>query len=156
VIGTVSTPEKAEVAQAVGADEVITYDDFVAKVRDLTGGCGVAAVYDGVGAATFDGSLASLRPRGTLVAYGTASGPTPALEIPRLTAGGSLYVTRPSIAHYTASAEELRGRAEEVFTWVAGKELQVTLGGRYPLEEARTAQEALESRSSAGKLLLMT
>jgi NADPH2:quinone reductase len=154
VIGTVSTPEKAEVARTAGADEVITYDELAAKVRDLTAGAGVAAVYDGVGAATFDGSLASLRPRGTLLVYGTASGPTPALEIPRLNTGGSLYVTRPSIAHYTASTDELRDRAEEVFRWVAGKELQVTIGARYPLEEARTAQHALESRSTTGKLLL--
>jgi NADPH2:quinone reductase len=155
VIGTVSTPEKADVARAAGADEVITYDDFAAKVRDLTGGAGVAAVYDGVGGATFDGSLASLRPRGTLLVYGTASGPTPPLDFPRLNAGGSLYVTRPSVVHYTASTEELRGRAEEVFTWVAGKELQVTIGAQYPLGEARTAQEALESRKTMGKLLLL-
>lgn len=152
VIGTVSSPEKAEVACA---DEVITYDDFATKVRDLTGGAGVAAVYDGVGAATFDGSIASLRPRGTLLVYGTASGPTPPLEIPRLNAGGSLYVTRPSVAHYTATTSELRRRAEEVFAWVASKELRVTIGRQFPLAEARTAQEALESRATTGKLLLL-
>ena len=155
VIGTVSTLGKAGAARASGAEEVITYDDFAARVRDLTGGEGVAAVYDGVGAATFYGSLASLRPRGTLLVYGTASGPTPPLDIPLLNTGGSLYVTRPSIGHYTASAEELRDRAAKVLAWVAGKELHVTVGGRYPLAEAEAAQEALESRRTTGKLLLL-
>jgi NADPH2:quinone reductase len=155
VIGTVSSEAKADAARAAGADEVITYDDFAAKVRRLTDGEGVAAVYDGVGRTTFDGSLASLRPRGTLLVYGTASGPTPALEIPRLNSGGSLYVTRPSLVHYTAAAAELRGRAEEVLGWVAGKELRVSIGGTYGFGDARQAQDDLESRQTTGKLLLL-
>jgi NADPH2:quinone reductase len=155
VIGTVSSEEKAQAARAAGADDVITYDGFADQVHALTGGEGVAAVYDGVGATTFDGSLASLRPRGILLVYGTASGPTPPLEIPRLNAGGSLYVTRPSIAHYTASTTELRARAEEVLGWVARKNLRVSIGGRYPLGEARQAQDALESRRTTGKLILL-
>lgn len=95
------------------------YDNFAEQVRAWTDGTGVAAVYDGVGATTFDGSLASLRTRGTLALYGTASGPTPPLEIPRLNAGGSLYVTRPSVVHYTATAAELRNGTNDLFAWLA-------------------------------------
>ena len=110
VIGTVSTEQKAEVARAAGAEEVLRYEEVPGRVRQLTGGNGVAAVYDGVGGATFDASLASLRPRGVLAVYGTSSGPTPPLEIPRLNSGGSLYVTRPTVVHYTATRDELRAR----------------------------------------------
>ena len=155
VIGTVSTDAKAEAARAAGADRVISYDDFAEEVRKLTAGVGVAAVYDGVGAATFDGSLASLRPRGTLLIYGTASGPTPPLEIPRLNSGGSLYVTRPSVVHYTATTEELRRRTDEVFGWIASGQLTITIGGRYPKSEVREAFTALESRHTTGKLVLV-
>jgi NADPH2:quinone reductase len=155
VIGTVSTPEKAEAAREAGADEVLRYDEVPDRVRELTDGRGVAVVYDGVGAATFEGSLASLRPRGMLVVYGTASGPTPPLEIPRLNSGGSLYVTRPTVVHYTASREELRARTDEVFGWVAGGQLRVSVGGRFPLPDARLAHEALESRRTTGKLVLV-
>jgi NADPH2:quinone reductase len=115
----VSTEAKAQAARAAGADDTLLYDDFAQQVRQLTGGVGLAAVYDGVGALTFEGSLASLRPRGVLVVYGTANGPTPPLEIPRLNTGGSLYVTRPSVVHYTATVEELRGRTEDLFSWLA-------------------------------------
>jgi NADPH2:quinone reductase len=155
VIGTVSTEAKAEAARAAGADETLLYDDFAAQVRRLTGGAGVAAVYDGVGASTFEGSLASLRPRGVLVVYGTASGPTPPLEIPRLNTGGSLYVTRPSVVHYTATAEELRGRTRALFNWIARGEVQVHIGGRFPVAQVREAFTALESRQTTGKLLLV-
>ncbi len=154
VIGTASSAEKADVARQAGADEVLHYDEVPDRVRELTGGQGVAAVYDGVGAATFDASLASLRPRGFLVVYGTASGPTPPLEIPRLNSGGSLYVTRPTVVHYTASREELLARTDEVFDWVADGRLQVSIGGRFSLADARNAQEALEARRTTGKLLL--
>jgi NADPH:quinone reductase len=119
VIGTVSTEQKAEVARAAGAEEVLRYEEVPGRVKQLTGGEGVAAVYDGVGGATFDASLASLRARGVLVVYGTSSGPTPPLEIPRLNSGGSLYVTRPTVVHYTATREELRARTDELFGWVA-------------------------------------
>jgi NADPH2:quinone reductase len=154
VIATTSTPEKAASARVAGADEVVGYDDFAAKVREATDGVGVAAVYDGIGAATFDGSLASLRPRGVLVVYGAASGPTPPLEIPRLNSGGSLYVTRPSIAHYTATTNELRQRAGEVFDWVAGGNLTVHVGGTYPISQAAEAYRELEARNTTGKILL--
>jgi NADPH:quinone reductase len=155
VIGTVSTEAKAEAARAAGADDTLLYDDFAARVRRLTGGAGVAAVYDGVGASTFEGSLASLRPRGVLVVYGTASGPTPPLEIPRLNTGGSLYVTRPSVVHHTATAEELRGRTHDLFNWLARGEVQVHIGGRFPVAQVREAFTALESRQTTGKLLLV-
>jgi NADPH2:quinone reductase len=155
VIGTVSTEAKAEAARAAGAEHVLSYDDFAEEARKLTDGVGVAAVYDGVGAATFDGSLASLRPRGTLLIYGTASGPTPPLEIPRLNSGGSLYVTRPSVVHYTATTEELRRRTDEVFGWIDSGQLTVTIGGRYPKSEVRDAFTALESRRTTGKLVLV-
>jgi NADPH2:quinone reductase len=156
VIGTVSTETKAEAARAAGAEHVLMYDDFAEQARQLTDGAGVAAVYDGVGATTFDGSLAALRTRGTLLIYGTASGPTPPLEIPRLNSGGSLYVTRPSIAHYATSTEELRRRTDEVFSWIARGELTVTIGGRYPKSDVVQAFTALESRQTTGKLVLLS
>jgi NADPH:quinone reductase len=155
VIGTVSTPEKAAAARDAGADEVLQYEEVPDRVRALTDGRGVAVVYDGVGAATFEGSLASLRPRGVFVVYGTASGPTPPLEIPRLNSGGSLYVTRPTVVHYTATREELRARTDEVFGWVAGGQLRVSVGGRFALADARQAHEALESRRTTGKLVVV-
>ena len=155
VIGTVSTEAKAQAARAAGADDTLLYEDFAQQVRQLTGGVGVAAVYDGVGALTFEGSLASLRPRGMLVVYGTASGPTPPLEIPRLNTGGSLYVTRPTVVHYTATVEELRGRTEDLFSWLARGGLQVHIGGRFPVAQVREAFSALESRQTTGKLLLI-
>jgi NADPH2:quinone reductase len=155
VIGTVSTDAKAEVARAAGADETLLYDDFAAQVRALTGDTGVAVVYDGVGATTFDGSLASLRPRGVLVIYGTASGPPPSLDIPRLNTGGSLYVTRPSVAHYAATADELRGRTGQLFTWLTDGRLRPNIGGPYPANRVRDAFAALESRQTTGKVLLI-
>ena len=154
VIGTVSTEQKAEVARAAGAEEVLRYEEVPVRVRQLTDGNGVAVVYDGVGGATFDASLASLRPRGVLVVYGTSSGPTPPLEIPRLNSGGSLYVTRPTVVHYTATREELRARTDELFGWVASGQLRVSIGGRYPLADAARAHQDLESRRTTGKLLL--
>jgi NADPH:quinone reductase len=155
VIGTVSTEAKAAAARAAGADNVISYDNFADEVRDLTDGHGVAVVYDGVGAATLEGSLAALRTRGILVVYGTASGPTPPLEIPRLNSGGSLYVTRPSVVHYTATTEELRRRTNDIFGWVAKGDLTVNIGGRYPITQVGEAFTALEARRTTGKLLLV-
>lgn len=155
VIGTVSTEAKAEAARAAGADHVISYDNFADQIRDLTDGHGVAVVYDGVGATTFEGSLAALRTRGTLVVYGTASGPTPPLEIPRLNSGGSLYVTRPSVAHYTATTDELRRRTNDIFGWMAKRDLTVNIGGRYPITQVSDAFAALEARRTTGKLLLV-
>jgi NADPH:quinone reductase len=155
VVGTVSTEAKVETARAAGADHVISYEDFSARVRELTQGQGVAAVYDGVGASTFDGSLAALRTRGILAIFGTASGPTPPLEIPRLNSGGSLYVTRPSVVHYTATTQELRRRAQEVFDWVGNGQLKVNIGGRYVVTQIVDAFVELEARRTTGKLLVV-
>jgi NADPH2:quinone reductase len=153
VIATTSSEEKAALARGAGADETIDYEGFADRVRELTGGRGVAAAYDAVGATTFDGSLAALRPRGVLVLYGAASGPVPPFELERLGAD-SLYVTRPRLPSYTATREELEARAGEVLGWVAGGKLNVRIGGRYALAEARRAHEDLEARRTTGKLLL--
>ena len=154
VIATTSGGEKAELARGAGAADVIGYDGFAERVRELTGGEGVAAVYDGVGQATFDGSLAALRPRGTMVLFGAASGPVPPFDPMRLEHGGSLFVTRPGLKHYTARREELLARSQDVLGRVADGSLDVRIGGRYPLEQARAAQEDLASRKTTGKLLL--
>ncbi|MCP2170251.1 quinone oxidoreductase family protein [Goodfellowiella coeruleoviolacea] len=157
VIGTVSTEEKERLARQAGADEVIRYTevDFTEQVRRLTDGQGVAVVYDGVGRTTFDGSLASLRPRGTLVLFGASSGPVPPVDPQRLNAGGSLFLTRPTLAHYAADRAELDWRAKELFDAVADGSLSVRVGGRYPLSEARRAHEDLEGRRTTGKLVLL-
>jgi NADPH:quinone reductase len=155
VIATTSTDEKAQLAREAGASEVIGYEGFAERVRELTDGAGVDVVYDGVGAATFDESLASLRPRGELVLFGAASGPVPPVDPMRLEDGGSLYLTRPGIRHYTATSEELRSRAATVFDWIAAGKLEVRIGGRYPLEDARRAHEDLEGRRTTGKLILI-
>ncbi|MFV2173409.1 quinone oxidoreductase [Actinomadura sp. LOL_016] len=155
VIGTASTPEKAELARGAGADAVLGYDGFADRVRELTGGEGVVAVYDGVGAPTFDGSLASLRRRGVLALYGAAGGPVPPFDPQRLNAAGSLFLTRPSLAHHVATREELLERSGEVYRWVADGRVKVHVGHRYDLAEARTAHADLEGRRTTGKLLLV-
>jgi NADPH2:quinone reductase len=157
VIATVSTDEKAALARGAGADEVVRYDqvDFAAEARRLTGGRGVAAVYDGVGRTTFDASLSTLRPRGTMVLYGASSGPVPPVDPQRLNSGGSLFLTRPSLGHYTATRAELLDRARDVFGWIAAGKLDVRIGGRYPLAEAGRAHEDLQGRRTTGKLLLV-
>ena len=145
VTATTSGGEKAELARGAGADEVIGYDE-VPEGR-------FAVVYDGVGQATFDRSLAALRPRGVLALYGAASGPVPPFEIMRLNAG-STFLTRPTLGHYVATREDLLWRSGDVYGWIAEGKLDVRIGGRYPLEEARGAREDLESRRTTGKLLL--
>jgi NADPH2:quinone reductase len=155
VIATTSTEEKARLAAAAGADDVIGYDDFARRARELTGGRGVAAVYDGVGRATFDESLTALRLRGHMVLYGAASGPVAPVDPRRLQAGGSLYLTRPTLLHYVAAREELLQRAADVFGWIASGEVEVRIGGRYPLEDARRAQEDLQGRRTTGTLVLL-
>jgi NADPH:quinone reductase len=158
VIGTVSTAEKEQLARAAGAAEVIRYteiDDLAGEVRRLTGGQGVAAAYDGVGASTFDASLASLRPRGMLALYGAASGPVPPVDAQRLNSAGSVFLTRPKLADYIATREELTWRAGEVFDAVRNGSLRITIGGRYPLADAARAHQDLQSRRTAGKLLLL-
>lgn len=162
VIGTVSTEEKAELARAAGADEVILYSDpayaepaaLANRVRELSDG-GVHVVYDGVGRATFDASLASLRRRGYLVLYGGSSGQVPPFDPQRLNAGGSLFLTRPTLGHYTADKDELRWRASEVFTEAAVGRLDVRIGARFPLAQAADAHIALEERRTTGKVLLI-
>jgi NADPH:quinone reductase len=155
VIGTASTPEKAERARAAGADVVVGYDDIVDAVRDFTDGEGVAVAYDGVGAATFDASLASLRIRGYLVTFGNASGPVPAFAPLRLMQAGSVFVTRPTLVHYLRDRAELLERAEEVLGWVADGTIDVLVSGRYALDEAARAHEDLEARRTTGKLLIV-
>lgn len=157
VIGTVSTEAKEALAREAGADEVIRYDltDFAPEVRRLTDGVGVAAVYDGVGATTFDGSLASLKPRGVLALFGTSSGAVPPVDPQRLNQAGSVYLTRPSLGAHVATRDELEWRAGELFAAIAAGSLTVRIGGRYPLAEARRAHEDLEGRRTTGKLLLV-
>jgi NADPH:quinone reductase len=155
VIGTTSSEEKAQLARSAGADEVIGYDGFAERVRELTDDVGVPVVYDGVGKATFDESLAALRSRGSMVLYGAASGKVPPFDPTRLENSGSLFLTRPSLRHYTAERGELLQRAEGLFGWIRDGKLNVQIGGRYPLDEARRAQEDLASRRTSGKLLLL-
>ncbi|WP_121392089.1 quinone oxidoreductase family protein [Actinokineospora cianjurensis] len=157
VIGTVSTPDKERLARDAGADEVIRYDeqDFVARTKELTGDEGVAAVYDGVGAATFDGSLQVLRRRGVLALFGAASGPVPPVDPQRLNAAGSVFLARPTLSDHLATPEETRWRVDELFGAVIGGDLRVSVTGRYPLVDARRTHEDLEGRRTTGKLLLI-
>jgi NADPH2:quinone reductase len=157
VIGTCSTDEKAALARGAGADEVIRYDemDFATETRRLTDGAGVHVAYDGVGATTFEGSLKSLRPRGLMALYGAASGPPPPFELQRLAELGSLFVTRPTLAHYTLTRDELEMRASAVLGAVAAGKLHVRIGATYPLDKAADAHRALEGRKTTGKVLLI-
>ena len=159
VVATAGSQAKCETARARGADHVIDYsqvDDLAAAVRAFTpDGRGVDVAYDGVGASTFDASLASLRPRGTLAVFGAASGAVPPVDVQRLNAGGSLFLTRPSLAHHVADRGELLARAGEVLGAVADGSLEVAIGGRYPLTDAGAAYEALEGRATEGKLVLI-
>ena len=156
VIGTVSTREKADKASAAGAEVTVVHEerDFAEAAREVTKGRGVQAVFDGIGKTTFERSLDSLAPRGYMVLYGQASGVVPPMD-PRRLAQGSLFLTRPGIADYTATREELLWRAEEIFGAVAAGTLDVHVHDRYPLAEARRAHEDLESRKTTGKLLLV-
>ncbi len=155
VLATVSTPEKAELAREAGADEVTSYDDFAHRARDVTDGSGMQVVYDGVGRTTFDAGLDVLAPRGLMVLYGASSGPVPPFDLQVLNNKGSLFVTRPSLSHYTRNRSELLGRVEEVFGWIDGGRLSVRIGGRYPLADARRAHEDLHGRRTMGKLMLV-
>ncbi|WP_147793753.1 quinone oxidoreductase [Cellulomonas sp. Y8] len=161
VITTVGTAEKEALSRGAGASEVVRYselDDLTAElpalVRDLTGGRGVHTVFDGVGATTFEASLASLRPRGGLALFGASSGPVPPFDPQRLNAAGSLFLTRPTLGHYTATRDELTRRADELFAAVAAGTLDVRVGATYPLAEAAEAHRALEGRATTGKVLL--
>ncbi len=157
VIGTVGTEEKANLAKSAGADETILYaeQDFVAETERITGGEGVNVVYDGVGQATFEGSLDCLRPRGYMVLFGAASGPVPPMDLQVLNQKGGLFVTRPSLAQYTASREELLWRAESVLSWTGNGNLNIRIGGTYTLEDAEQSHRDLQGRKTTGKLLLI-
>jgi NADPH2:quinone reductase len=156
VFGTVSTEEKARIARESGVDEAILYtqQDFEAEVKRLTGGRGVDVVYDSVGQTTFEKSLNSLRPRGVMALFGQSSGPVPPFDAGILNAKGSLFLTRPSLAHHVLTREELTWRAGDVLGWIASGKLKLRINRTYPLMDAAEAHRDLESRRTAGKLLL--
>jgi len=156
VIGTVSTDDKAKLAREAGADETIIYtrQDFEAEVKRITGGKGVQVVYDAVGKTTWEKSLNSLAPRGVMALYGQSSGPIGQIDPQILNAKGSLFLTRPSLGHYTATREELLQRAGEVLGWVRDGKLKLRMEFEFPLKDAAEAHRALEGRKTTGKVLL--
>ena len=157
VIATVSTEDKAKLARGAGADEVILYAqaDFEAETKRLTGGKGVDVVYDSVGKTTFDKGLNILRPRGMMVLFGGSSGAVPPFDLIILTHKGSLFLTRPSLANYISTREELVARSGAVFSMIAAGTLKLRIEHTYPLAEAQRAQRDLEGRKTTGKLLLI-
>ena len=157
VLATAGSEEKAALARSAGADAVILYteEDFEAETRKLTGGVGVDVVYDSVGKTTFDKSLGCLRPRGYLVLFGQSSGAVPPVDPQVLNAKGSLFLTRPTIAHYIATRDELLWRATDIFTWITQNQLEVRIDREFPLAEAAAAHRYLEERQTKGKVLLI-
>ena len=156
VITTVSSDVKEKLSREAGAAEVLRYeDDIAARVRELTDGEGVAAAYDGVGASTFEASLASVRIRGTVALFGAASGPVPPFDPQRLNPAGSLFLTRPTLAHHVRNREELTWRAGDVFSALADGALTVRVGAEYPLERAEEAHRDLEARATTGSIVLV-
>ncbi len=159
VITTASTPDKAELSRQAGAVEVLEYPhdptEFAARVRALTDGRGVAAVYDGVGASTFDASLASLAVRGTLALFGASSGPVPPVDPQRLNAAGSVFLTRPSLTHFIRTPDEFAWRAGELLDAIADGSIVVTVGGHYPLADAQQAHKDLQARRTTGSIVLL-
>ena len=157
VIGTVGSPAKAELAKAHGCDHVINYstENFTQRVREITGGEGVPVVYDGVGKDTFMGSLDSLRPLGMLVTYGNASGPVPPFDLLQLSQKGSLFVTRPTIVHYTAKRADLEALGGELFDVVASGKVRIEVNQTYPLKDAAQAHRDLEARKTTGSTILV-
>jgi NADPH2:quinone reductase len=159
VISTVSTKAKAELSRQAGAIEALDYPDdaaeFGARIRELTGGRGVAAVYDGVGKSTFDASLASLAVRGTLALFGASSGPVPPFDPQRLNSAGSLFLTRPTLAHYTRTSDEFSWRAGELLDAIATGTITVTVSERYPLSDAAQAHTDLQGRKTVGSVVLV-
>jgi NADPH2:quinone reductase len=156
VIGTVSTEAKAALAKQAGADDVILYTqtDFLTEVKKLTDGKGVHVVYDSVGATTFDKSLDCLRPRGYLVLFGQSSGPVPPFDPGKLAGKGSLFLTRPSLAHYTLDRAELLQRSGDLFNWIASGKLRLRVESVYSLADAAEAHRQLEGRKTTGKVVL--
>ena len=157
VIGTVGSEDKAILARDLGCDHVILYrhEDVAARVKEITGGVGVSVAYDAVGKDTFEATLASLARRGLFVSYGNASGPAPAVEPLRLMRGGSLYITRPTMADYTATPGELDESASQLFAMIASGKLRIEIGQRFKLAEARKAHQALEGRGTLGATVLL-
>ena len=157
VFATVGTDEKAKLAREAGADAVCVYsrENLSEAARAFTGGRGVDVVYDGVGKDTFEGSLASLRPRGMLASFGNASGAVPPFAPLVLSQKGSLFFTRPTLAHYTLTPAELRARSDDLFGWIARGELKVRIGATFMLSAAADAHRALEGRATTGKVLLL-
>src|SRR5580765_7335224 len=157
VIGTVSTEEKAKLAREAGADEIILYtqSDFEIETRKLTDGHGVDVVYDSVGKTTFEKGLNVLRPRGCMVLFGGSSGAVPPFDLIQLSQKGSLYVTRPTLAHYIATSEDLERRSSDVFGMIAAGKLKLRIEHSYPLKAAAQAHRDLEGRKTTGKLLLL-
>jgi NADPH2:quinone reductase len=156
VITTVGTEDKVELSKQAGADDVIVYTqvDFKDAVEDLVGPNALDVVFDGVGKATFDKGIDLLRPRGMMVTFGNASGPVPEISPLLLAQKGSIFLTRPTMAHYLRTREEFVGRASELFGWIAQGDLEVRIGASYPLAEAAEAHRALEARRTTGKVLL--
>jgi NADPH:quinone reductase len=157
VIGTVSTEEKARIVREAGANEVILYaeKDFVQEIKRITSGSGVHVVYDSVGQQTFDGSLDCLRRRGMLVSFGQSGGPVPPFSPLVLSSKGSLFLTRPTLAHYAVNREELLARTKELFEWETSGVVKAKIDQTFPLAEAAQAHRRLESRASIGKILLI-
>ncbi len=157
VIGTVGSPAKAELARAHGCQHVIDYsrEDFAARVREITGGEGVAVVYDGVGKDTFAGSLDCLRPLGMMVSYGNASGPVPPVDLIQLSQKGSLFITRPTLMTYTARREDLLALGEELFAVVADGRVRIEVHQRYALADAAHAHRDLEARRTTGSTIFL-
>ncbi|MEJ2640783.1 MAG: quinone oxidoreductase [Desulfosarcinaceae bacterium] len=157
VIGTVGSAEKADLAAAAGCHHPINYtaEEFTRRVQEITDGRGVDVVYDSVGQATFDGSLASLRPLGTLVTFGQSSGSVPPLDLGRLAAQGSIFVTRPSLFTYTAAREDLLAHARDLFDVVTKGVVKVEVSRTYPLADAARAHRDLESRKTTGASVLL-
>jgi NADPH2:quinone reductase len=157
VIGTVSTEEKARIAKAAGADEVILYteQDFEAETKRLTNGRGVDVVYDSVGKTTFDKSLNCIRPRGYMVLCGQASGPVDPIDPQILNQRGSLYLTRPTLGPYIATRAELLQRADDLFQWILSEKLTVHIDRTFPLAQAAEAHRYMEARQTKGKVLLI-
>jgi NADPH2:quinone reductase len=157
VIGTVGSDDKAARARDLGCDHVILYrqEDIATRVKEITGGAGVSVAYDAVGKDTFEATLASLGRRGLFVSYGNASGPAPAIEPLRLMRGGSLYLTRPTLADYTATPAELGDSASQLFAMIASGKLRIEIGQRFKLADARQAHEALEARRTIGASVVL-
>ncbi len=159
VIATTSAlpgTEKYDLAKAAGADFVCGYDDFAARAKEITDGLGAHVVYDSVGASTFEASLNALRPRGLMVTYGNASGPVPDFSPLKLSSKGSLFITRPTLAHYASTRNEILSRTGDLFAWLLDGSLHLRIDKTFPLADAAAAHRALESRSTSGKLLLST